>query len=339
MEYFKSRFVGELNDEGVIEIAGNVWTRHEVLEGMDRDAATDVFTNWVDDAKQAAIQRTREFLTETQCLPRFVTLSHRLANGNVVPFVGAGLSRASGFPLWGQFLESLVADAPALRTQLVVLLERGEYEEAAEVVRQARGSAVLAEDIHNTFGSHRKQVQGPVQLLPWVFRDEVLTTNFDYLLDQAYDDLGHPFRMSLAGPELRTAPARIGNNPHCLLRLHGQADTEHGRILTREEYDQAYSDDRTLSGVLGAITGLRSLLFMGCSLQTDRTVNALREIRQRAQIDPPRHYAFLPLPAEDQREARRQFLSEAEIHPIYYPADDHDQCIEDMLITLMEGGL
>jgi hypothetical protein len=52
-----------------------------------------------------------------------------------------------------------------------------------------------------------------------------------------------------------------------------------------------------------------------------------------------RHYALLPCPPESQRAARRAFLAEADIHPIYYPADDHDQSIEHLLITLMEGGL
>lgn len=339
MEYFKERFISELNEDGVVEIAGNAWTRYEILEGMDPDAAKAVFIDWVDEAKQSAIQRTREFLTQTRCLGRFQTLSHRVRNGNVVPFVGAGMSKPSGFPLWAPFLQSLADDAAELRARLDELIAAGAYEEAAELLLQSRTAGVLAEDIHNEFGSHRAAITGPVQLLPQVFHDEVLTTNFDYVLDRAYERSDQPFRLALCGPELRTAPQRIGNAPHCLLRLHGQGDTEQGRVLTLTEYDEAYSEGRTLSGVIGAITGMRSLLFLGCSLQSDRTVAALRELRQAAQVEPPRHYAFLPLPPEGQRQDRRQFLSEAEIHPIYYPGDDHDQCIEDLLITLMEGGL
>jgi hypothetical protein len=111
MEYFKDRFVAELNNEGEVEIAGNVWSRHEVLETMDPEAAKDVFQNWVGAAKQAAIERTREFLTETDCIDRFRTLTHRIERGNVVPFVGAGMSATSGFPLWSPFLHSLVRGA------------------------------------------------------------------------------------------------------------------------------------------------------------------------------------------------------------------------------------
>jgi len=54
---------------------------------------------------------------------------------------------------------------------------------------------------------------------------------------------------------------------------------------------------------------------------------------------PPRHFAFLPEPPEDEKPARRQFLGQANIHPIYYPPEDPSGSIEDMLIALIEGGV
>ncbi len=339
MEYFRDRFIAELNDEGEIEIAGNVWSRHEVLVTMDPNAAKDVFQDWVDDAKQAAIERTREFLTETGCLDRFRTLAHRVGQKNVVPFVGAGMSATSGFPLWSQFLKNLVRGAPKLEAAVVAHLTAGRFEEAAQAVVEARGAISLSEAIHNQFGAHRRKVEGPVQLLPAVFAGEVVTTNFDYVLPHAYKAAEQPFTTVFCGPDLRSAPQRLGNDPRCLLRLHGQGDDDLGRVLTLTEYEDAYTANRTLAGVLAAIIGLRSLLFIGCSLQQDRTLQALIQLRQTAQVAPPRHYAFLQLPEPDQREDRTRLLSDAEIYPIYYPAGDHDQHIEDMLITLMEGGL
>jgi len=339
MEYFRDRFIRELNDDGEVEIAGYKWTRHEVLETMDAEGSKEVFRGWVDDAKQAAIGRVREFLTETNCLDRFRTLSHRVKIGNVVPFVGAGMSLTSGFPLWDQFLLSLVGENPAALAEVQALISRGNYEEAGQIVGDVRGVRTLSEDIHNRFGSHLRAIAGPVQLLPSLFSGEVITTNFDYVLPHVYRSVEHPFSTVFCGPELRTAPQRIGNDPHCLLRLHGQGDTDQGRVLTLAEYEDTYAKDRTLAGTLSAIVSLRSLLFLGCSLSQDRTVAALRELRASAQADPPRHYAFLPYPEAGQREGRNRFLSEANIHPIYYPGGDHDQYIEDLLVTLMEGGV
>jgi len=338
MDYFKSRFVDELNAEGEVEIAGNTWSRHEVLETMDKTAASNLLNGWVGEAKLAARARVDESLRQTGCRARFDTLLNRHAAGNLVPVIGAGMSASSGFPLWGPFLLDLAADL-ADRDKVVAMLNKGKFEEAAQLVMDIRGDEEVTEHIHNTFGSHRKQVSGPARLLPQVFQAEVITTNFDYVTDAVYRDAGADFRLTLSGPELRGAPQRIGNDPHCLLRLHGEGDTSRSRVLSMTEYQAAYDDDHTLHGVLGAIVGLRSLVFLGCSLTSDRTVQALQRLREAAVVDPPRHYAILPAPEPEARAARSRALARAGIYPIYYPPEDHDQGIEDLLVAMMEGGL
>lgn len=345
MEYFRQRYHEYLNEDGPVEIAGFTWENAEVFEKMttgpngetgDYEAA---FTVFVQEQMQEAKDRAREFLAETQCLDRFRALSARKKNGQVLPFVGAGMSIASGYKPWGAFLLSLLGDAPHIRADVAAMLDRGEYEEAAQHVHDTLQSHVLAEEIANQLGRHRPKTAGPVCLLPRLFPNEVLTTNFDYVLTHVYHRAELPFTYEFCGMRLRDARQRIGNDPHCLLRLHGEADASEGRVLTRNEYDAAYNGGITLTNILGALIGTRSLLFMGASLQSDRTHAALREIRAQNADGAVRHYAFLPLPAENERGARRAFLAEAEIHPIYYPADDHDQYIEDLLLTLMGGGL
>lgn len=345
MEYFRQRYNDFLNENGPVEIAGFTWENADVFEKMTTGPNGEhgdyeaLFTTFVQDQIQQAEERTAEFLRETQCLDRFRALTARQKNGQVLPFVGAGMSIASGYRPWGAFLLSLLSDAPAARAGVEALLAGGEYEEAAQVVHDILGPGIFAEEIANQLGRHRLNTSGPVCLLPRLFDSEVLTTNFDYVLTHVFNGAQRPFANEFCGVRLREARQRIGNDPHCLLRLHGEADAQEGRILTRSEYDAAYNGDVSLTNILGALIGPRSLLFMGASLQSDRTFVALRDIRANGSDAPVRHYAFLPMPREDERQARRAFLAEAEIHPIYYPADDHDQCIEDMLITLMEGGL
>ncbi|BDV35766.1 SIR2 family protein [Methylocystis iwaonis] len=338
MEYFRQRFLDELNEEGDIKIRGLRWSRQQVLEGLDPDGYIQVFIEWVDDAKQAAKERARQFLTDNGGLPRFRALTQRFRNGAVLPFVGAGMSLASGFKPWGTFLLSLLVDLPHLKSDIERLLREGLYEEAAERIQnELRGA--FNEEIHSHLGSHCRNVAGPVQLMPVLFEQEVITTNFDYVLTHVYRNAGKAFPIEYSGSRLADARSRIANNPHCLLRLHGEADSSDGRVLTRTEYEAAYNGRTTLTAILNVLLGSRSLLFMGCSLQADRTINALREIRSNAPDTPVRHYAFLPCPPEAERPERRAFLADAEIHPIYYPPDDHDQSIEDLLISLMEGGL
>lgn len=342
MEYFRERYHEFLNENGPVEIAGFVYDSVEVFKAMAGGPNGDyeaTFTAFVQDQIQAAKERAQEFLEETQCLDRFRLLTARKQNGHVIPFVGAGMSIASGYRSWGAFLLSLLADAPQIRADVEAMLGRGEYEEAAQLVHDTLQPHVLAEEIASQLGRHRTNATGPVCLLPRLFENEVLTTNFDYVLTHVYHRAEMPFSNEFCGVRLQEARQRIGNDPHCLLRLHGEADAHEGRVLTRSEYEEAYNGGVTLTNILGALIGPRSLLFMGSSLQSDRTYSALCDIRAQNGEGAVRHFAFLPLPADHERAARRTFLAEAAIHPIYYPADDHDQCIEDLLITLMEGGL
>lgn len=339
MEYFRQRYHDFLNENGPVEIADFTWESAEVFRTMAPNDYEATFTTYVQEQKQAAKDRALEFLAETACLDRFRNLLARKQNGNVLPFVGAGMSVASGYRPWGAFLLSLLPDAPQIRSDVEVMLGRGEYEEAAQLVQDTLGANVLAEEIANQLGRHRPNASGPVCLLPHLFQNEVLTTNFDYVLTHVYRSAEQPFVNEFCGVRLREARNRIGNEPHCLLRLHGEADAHEGRVLTLTEYDAAYNGGASLTNILGALIGARSLLFMGASLQTDRTYAALRDIRAANGDALVRHYAFLPCPPENERKARRDFLAEAEIHPIYYPPEDHDQCIEDLMITLTEGRL
>jgi hypothetical protein len=198
----------------------------------------------------------------------------------------------------------------------------------------------LNEELENSFGSQECQLSGPIMLLPQIFNNGCVTTNFDYVLNRVFDDQGHKFIHDIYGANLIDAPRRMADNGHCLLRLHGEAQSTNGRVLTTDEYNNAYQNEHTLHDVLNNLIGTRNMLFLGCSLTTDRTLSALTELKQNAAVQNPRHYAFLPVPDDDAKAARRRELEQADIHPIWYPNDgDHDQHIEDLLITLMEGGL
>ena len=339
MEYFQQRFIDELNEEGDIDIRGVTFKRHDVLKNMDDAAHRVVLDDWVDQTITSSKDRAKEFLAENGCLDRFRQLCHRHRNGNILPFVGAGMSISSGFLLWGDFLKSLIPDAPQIHDDIEHHIQNGEYEEAAKLVRDTLGDGVLAEEIHSRLGMHHNRVNGPVNLLTLLFEAEVITTNFDYVLTKAYSRAGKGFRAEYCGSRLREAPERLANEPHCLLRLHGEAEAAEGRVLTLEEYEACYGEDGVLPDVLNAIKGPRGFLFLGCSLRSDRTYEALCEIKSQALVNQSPHYAFLPHPGEEDRYQRRIFLEAAGIHPIYYPTDEHDQAIEDLLITIQQGGI
>lgn len=338
MEYFRQRFLEELNDEGLVSVRSFEWLPSDVLATMAPHDYEAHFSDWVESQKQNAKDRAREFLERFNCLDRFNRLHTQLDRQSVIPFVGAGLSRPAGFPLWGDFLGRLTTDFPAIADHVLIHLAAYRYEDAAQLLLDRMGPDVFAEAIQNAFGSRIKALKGPVQLLPLVFRRGCLTTNFDYVLNRVYDASDCRLKGEFAGTRLNEAPRRLADEPHCLLRLHGEADSAQGRILTGDEYTACYGENGNYRDIFKLLIANTSLLFLGCSLSVDRTIGTLREIKQDAVVETPRHFAFLPLTEGTDREARRNELGQADIHPIWYPPEDHDQAIEDLLISLMEGG-
>lgn len=341
MNYLRQRFIDELNDEGDIEIRGVVFTRHQVLQDMDEIAHDEIFNDWVLQTKQDTRERSEVFLREHGCLTRFNTLARRTRDSLVMPWVGAGMSYSSGFPLWGNFLRGACADGPELYEETERLLSAGLFEDAAQHVSDNMTQNILDEEIENTFGDRHPNVSGPVQLLPHIFSEGCVTTNFDYVIDEVYlqSNCG-TFGQRLIGNELIEAPRRYAEERHCLFRIHGEANQRAGRVLTRDEYNQTYRNEVILQDVLNGLIGQKSMLFLGCSLTVDRTMSALTDLKMRAGVQNARHYAFLPLPPEEERRVRRLQLESADIHPIWYPNDgEHDQHIEDLFIALMGGPL
>ena len=338
MEYFRQRFIDELNDEGLVTVRTFEWPPAEVLQTMAPHDYEVHYLDWVESQKQAAKDRAREFLEKYGCLERFNRLHVQLTRQSVLPFVGAGLSRPTGFPLWGSFLIGLTADYSAIENQIRVHITNNKFEEAAQILIERMGSDVFSEAIQNVFGSRRKNLKGPIQLLPHIFTRGCLTTNFDYVLNRVYDGSDHRFKGEFTGDRLVEAPRRLADEPHCLIRLHGEAESAQGRVLTSNEYEACYGELGKYREILKIIIGNASLLFLGCSLSVDRTIDALQEIKRSALVQTPRHFAFLPLGEGMDRESRRREIGQADIHPIWYPPEDHDQAIEDLLISLMEGG-
>lgn len=336
-EYFRQRFIEELNDEGDIVIRTKVWKRSEILEMAGQQVFNGLLVDWVAAQRINARDQAEEFLKENGCLDHFKALVHRYRQGAVIPFVGAGMSCASGHRLWGDFLKSLLVDARDRIPEVDELLQADRFEDAAQAVYDILGAGILAREIKARLGIHHEKVEGPVRLLPLIFEKLAVTTNFDYVLWNAYRERKNPFIHTFSGTDIGNAPGMIGQEPHCLIRLHGEAESTQGRVLTASEYAENYKGDGVLAELLAAISGTGSFLFLGCSLTEDRTVQALKRLNKESAVNRAPHYAFLPQPHDNGRLARREFLEEAGIQPIYYPEGDHDLMLESLLIALLDG--
>jgi SIR2-like domain len=347
MRFLYKVFKDELNQEdavqivdGFVDIRGEKFTAFEILKLATKEGQVDsvcnrVFSDWSAGFIERKIEEADDFLEQFGASDRFKSLVELCKFGGVVPFVGAGMSSPSGYPMWTDFLKNQRRQTNISQIDFERLLDAGEYEEAAqEIATHMRGPA-FSEAVESSFSIERS-VTGPVLLLPHVFENHVVTTNFDNVLERSYRDEGAEFSDVIRGCDAAELRRLLLKEQRVLLKLHGRAGTANGRILTKSEYDQHYTGDNTLGKTLGVLSDRFSFLFMGCGLTVDRTLFALREHVEKVGHDNlPRHYAFLAAPeSENARITRQQQLVDYHIYPIWYPRGMHDESISALLLKI-----
>lgn len=252
-------------------------------------------------------------------------LQRRLTAANpipLVPFVGAGLSMPMNFPSWSAFLTQLAVDC-GRHAQVESLLASGQYEEAAEAVESGLSSPIFHKQVSLIFGKAKSDaclLQGAALVLPQLGIGAVVTTNFDRVLERVFSEAGAAFEHVVWGSQVDSIRQAISENKPFLLKIHGDGEERTGRVLTKSEYDTHYGStapDGLRAQVERIFTG-RTLLFVGCSMAQDRTMQVLLEIEKR--VTGQEHFAILSKPSTDEELYEKQrFLGQRGIFPIWYP--------------------
>ncbi len=348
MKYLENRFREELGqgelvdlDNGVVKISGMAFESLDILEiaSFNKEKPTvydQAFDAWRQDHVAEKIDQANSILNEGDQFDRFLALQQRYARNKLLPFVGAGMSFESGFPLWRDFLLALRRQTNLDEKAFVDLLNQGGYEEAAEQIATAMTPQAFSEAIYNKYGLPR-EICGVVHMLPDIFSGSVITTNFDHMIRDVYSIAKKSFTQELLGYEAANIRSCLEDGS-VLLKLHGNAEHGKSRVLTKSEYATHYEAGDRLKNLLGVFADRFSLLFLGCSLSKDRPIQTLKTyIDAHGYEDMPKHYAFMEIPPTDEaRIYRERELSLHHIYPIWYPRKMHEESIAALLIKLRE---
>jgi hypothetical protein len=292
---------------------------------------------------KARILNTDQF---NRNLSRFDELKRARQRGFVIPFVGAGMSKGAGCPEWKEYLLNICPDAgfePAVMRQR--LEEQGDYEGVMDDLLTRLGESRFNLDFERDF-TPPGELNGAVMRLPELFDNCALTTNFDRVLEMAYEKCGRAFVEKTTGRapsgSINAFYRAIPAGERHLLKLHGNLNNPSERVLSRGEYDAAYGNDGNihfdfpLPKLLKRLFTSFSFLFLGCSLSYDRTIQTFTKIAQDVGPDSlPHHYAFLASPIDpDQKTRLERRLADAHISAIWFPEGEYEH-INDMLELLI----
>ncbi len=328
------------SSEGAVVIAGQRFLRAQILRELAPEAYELAFDDWQETRRMQLLEKAESILGSYDNEQRFEQLALAFRAGGMMPFIGAGMSHSSGFPLWTAFLFQLCSESHVSSDELEVLVNDGQYEEAAQLLHDDLGPALFNENVQATFARKWDPV-GPITYLPRLFpRGSILTTNFDGLIERVYEDSDEDDQgidRVINGRGLDEVLRQIAGGTRLLVKLHGDCRQASERIVLKDEYDVAYADEDTVGNFFNRVVFGQTLLFLGCSLSADRTVSMMKQVVADNSSDTlPRHYAFLGLREDDDRVARKKHLSEANIFPIWYEADEDDESIEALFTKLLD---
>lgn len=188
---------------------------------------------------------------------------------NIIPFLGAGTSIPLGLDNWPNLLHGMARSLkPQDKDYFKKLIDKGDYLGAIEalknntlslttddsikkhIVRQieAKYKSGLAENYHN--------IKDIINLEPAFF----ITTNYDSSLIDFKNGDKYPYTLD----QIEDAHELLNKGDQIVLHLHGHIRVLKSMIITKEDYENLYKDDR-IKDYLKAIMGTKNLLFIGFS--------------------------------------------------------------------------
>lgn len=319
----------------------------DILFWQDSEAYMDELERWNGLVVSETHQEISEYLKESEQINVFLSLVEAIKRKRVAPFIGAGLSKPCNFPLWGEAIKKLITKLEGISTseerakqpiseylqKVKILVEDWKYLEAVQILYQ-ENKIQVENFIRVTFslptdGQRLKEtIVGPVELLPDIADGCIITTNFDRLIEETYRKRNKPIEGYMHGIQDRSKfVTSLIQGERCILKLHGNVGDQNTYIFSQQQYNDAYGEKidftKPLAKTLRQIFVSHSLLFLGCSLEQDRTLDLFHEVVKSDEFEIPDHFAIVSEPASSSKlQDKENHLLSLKIRPIWYKTNN-----------------
>lgn len=320
----------------------------QILFFVERDSYYNEQDIWENKSVNKRHKLALEALKKQDQIPLFKELVDAVSRRRIAPFIGAGMSYACEYPLWGDALEDIKTKVDGVDDDaFAAAMKEYDYLAAAQLLWE-KDDTQLKNYIRTKFSDGRLpdgDVSGPIMHLPHFCHGCVITTNFDPVIEVAFKKVrNEQFEGYMHGVQAgnKFVPKLIKGD-RCILKLHGDAEDHDSYVFTKSQYTDAYGDGdfdftKPLPRALRQIFVSHSMLFLGCSLETDRTLELFKHVCEQNEFEIPSHFAILPEPngsgeTKTQKESR---LLNLNIRPIWFP-DSEFHLVDGYLRLLIDA--
>lgn len=214
-------------------------------------------------------------------------------------FVGAGLSRETGFLDWKALLHDIAKEIGLSVDKETDLIEVAQFHENEFGGRDRLNAAIIDELVNDAVSTenHKLLAELPV--------DVVWTTNYDMLIEKAFEQAGKR-------PDVKRVPENLATTRQdrdvVIYKMHGDVSLPHEAVLTKDDYEQ-YTDKRALfaEALQGDLVN-RNFLFLGYSFADPNVAYILARIRTLLGRNRRTHYCIMRRPQERDYNDRDDFI-------------------------------
>ncbi|WP_052748477.1 SIR2 family NAD-dependent protein deacylase [Cellulomonas sp. FA1] len=229
------------------------------------------------------------------------SLATELAERRCVVVLGAGASAAASNalgahpPTWDAFLNGALGlltrkgDADAAREQIAIR----RYLDAAQIIVDGLPPADFSKYVRDCFERPRFEASKIHELVLELDPKIVVTTNYDDLYEALCRQGAAVEGYNVCRYYEEHAVNDLRSDRRLILKAHGCISNPSRIILTREQYFTARRDHPSFYSVLDALMLTNTLLFIGCSMDSDPDVQLLLENSSIAAPSQHPHYAIV----------------------------------------------
>ncbi len=336
------------SDEGINQRAQygleNLSQPSKALFAGDFGAYNEELTSFRNELKQEIL--SKEFIEELtgddhwyiRNVKRFEQLLGQIIEGETVPFVGAGISSQLGFPSWKQHLIDQGKTSGIDTIRVNELLSNGQYEKLIEEIEVKGFRDAFLREIKDIF-SEELEPNDTCRLITDLFPNKVITTNYDQTLEQAYKT----FKSSkIQIIESSNILENLDYTRTTVIKLHGDINHPPKCIISSKQYEDAYGLgsldlSKPIPTLLKSYFETKSLFFLGCSLNRDRTMEVFKAVKEENPDEVFSHFSLEAMP-ENKREleARNNYLAGVGVSAIWYPKGRYEFIEQILRLALNE---